>query len=62
MDWIENRGAQVYLCGGARSLGAAVEAAFVALLEAHNGLDPDGAAEYLRPLVAEGRLCEGLAD
>ena len=62
MDWIENRGAHVYLCGGARSFGAAVEATFVDLLEAHNGLDPDGATEYLRQIVAEGRLCEDLAD
>lgn len=62
IDGIENRGAHVYLCGGARSFGAAVEATFVDLLEAHNGLDSDGATAYLRRLVAEGRLCEDLAD
>jgi NADPH-ferrihemoprotein reductase len=66
-DWIENRGAHVYLCGGARSFGAAVEAELVRLFQSKRGSgkeenDEEEAFQYLRKLISEGRLCEDLAD
>ena len=39
-----------------------MEATFLDMLQTYNGLDPDEATQYLRQLVAEGRLCEDLAD
>lgn len=62
LDWIENRGAHVYLCGGARSFGAAMEAELLHLFETRKGLGAEEATQYLRRLIAEGRLCEDLAD
>jgi NADPH-ferrihemoprotein reductase len=61
-DWIENRGAHVYLCGGARSFGTAVEAEIVRLIQIKSGRKENEAFQYLRQLISEGRLCEDLAD
>jgi len=60
LDWIENKGAHVYLCGGARSFGAAMEAELVNLLE--RKMSSEDATKRLQALIAEGRLCEDLAD
>ena len=62
LDWIENRGAHVYLCGGARSFGAAMQAELLNLMTNKTGRSPEEATQYLRQLIAEGRLCEDLAD
>jgi NADPH-ferrihemoprotein reductase len=60
LDWIENKGACIYLCGGARSFGAAMEAELVTILEMK--MSTEDATKRLQELIAEGRLCEDLAD
>jgi sulfite reductase alpha subunit-like flavoprotein len=55
-------GGHAYLCGGARTFGAAIEAAFLDIFQVHGKLDFDGANEYMRVLVDTGRLAEDLAN
>lgn len=55
-------GGHAYLCGGARTFGAAIEAAFLGIFQMHGKLDFDGANEYMRVLVDTGRLAEDLAN
>lgn len=59
---IHNQGARVYLGGGARSFGAAMEAELHRLMEQHLHLSSEEATEYLQRMVKEGRLLEDLAD
>ena len=55
-------GGYTYLCGGARTFGAALEAVLVDIVAHHAKTDIEGADAYIRKLVQEGRLCEDLAD
>ena len=52
--WLEG-GAHLYLCGDARSMAPAVEAALVAIAARHGGKDADAAADWLSALRAAGR-------
>lgn len=55
-------GGYVYMCGGARAFGAAVEREILAVFQEHGKMSLDDASNYLRQLINEGRLCEDLAD
>ena len=55
-------GGVTYLCGGARSFGAAIESAFLDIVQEHGELDFNGAEQYLRTMIKEGRLMDDLAD
>lgn len=62
-DLIMNKGGHIYLCGGARVFGAAVETVLLKTFMKHgDGMDEEGANDYLRKLIKEGRLQEDLAD
>ena len=60
-DHLESGGI-TYLCGGARTFGAAVEHAMMDILQEHGKMNLDGAVLYLRKLIKEGRLLDDLAD
>lgn len=55
-------GGHVYLCGGARQFGAAMERALLEILQEHKDLSIDEAEDFLRKMLREGRLSEDLAD
>jgi len=55
-------GGHVYLCGGARTFGAAVESVLLDIFQEQSEMDFDHALKYLRDLVDEGRLAEDLAN
>lgn len=56
-------GGVTYLCGGARTFGAAVEQEFLgAVLQDHGSMSFDEASAYLRKLAEDGMLLEDLAD
>jgi NADPH-ferrihemoprotein reductase len=55
-------GGITYLCGGARTFGAAVERELLEILQERGNLDFDEASAYLRRLVEHGKLLEDLAD
>jgi NADPH-ferrihemoprotein reductase len=55
-------GGYTYVCGGARTLGAAVEAELLEIIQEHGKMDFENAQKYLVKLVEGGRLCEDLAD
>jgi sulfite reductase alpha subunit-like flavoprotein len=54
-------GGHVYVCGGARTFGAAIEAAFLNIFQ-ERSMNFDEANGYLRELVDKGQLAEDLAD
>ncbi|KAL3763952.1 hypothetical protein ACHAW5_004637 [Stephanodiscus triporus] len=54
-------GGHVYLCGGARTFGAAIEAAFLDIFQEQN-MNFDEANGYLRELGDKGQLAEDLSD
>lgn len=55
-------GGHAYVCGGARTFGAAIEAAFLDIFQIYGSLDFNGANEYMRKLVDTERLAEDLAN
>lgn len=55
-------GGVTYLCGGARSFGAAIESAFLDIVQEHGKMDFIGAEQYLRTMIKDGRLMDDLAD
>ena len=55
-------GGYTYLCGGARTFGAAVEREVIAIIQEQGNMNEEGAIAYLRQLIKEGRFCEDLAD
>ena len=55
-------GGHTFLCGGARTFGAAVEKEVVDIIHEHGNLSPEESSEYLRRMIAEGRFQEDLAD
>ena len=55
-------GGYTYLCGGARTFGAAVENVLMEIIQEHGKTDLDGAVVYLRNLIEKGQLLEDLAD
>ncbi|KAL3811347.1 hypothetical protein ACHAXA_000763 [Cyclostephanos tholiformis] len=54
-------GGHVYVCGGARTFGAAVESAFLDVFQ-EQSMTFDEANGYLRELADKGQLAEDLAD
>ena len=54
--------ADVFVCGGARTFGAAMENVLLESLQEHKSFTFEEAEEYLRQMLHEGRLCEDLAD
>ena len=61
VDFMDN-GGFIYLCGGARTFGAAMENALLESLQEQKSCTFEEAEEYLRQMLREGRLCEDLAD
>lgn len=55
-------GGYTYLCGGARTFGAAIEHELLEIIQEHGSMDFEGAENYLRKLIESGRLLEDLAD
>jgi sulfite reductase alpha subunit-like flavoprotein len=55
-------GGVTFLCGGARSFGAAIESAFLDIVQEHGKMDFEGAEHYLRKMIKDGRLMDDLAD
>ena len=55
-------GGSTYLCGGARTFGAAVERELLEILQELGRLDFEEATTYLRQLIDDGMLLEDLAD
>jgi len=55
-------GGVTYTCGGARSFGAAVESAFLDIVQECGEMDFAGAEQYLRKMIKDGRLMDDLAD
>jgi NADPH-ferrihemoprotein reductase len=54
-------GGHVYVCGGARTFGAAIEAAFLDIFQGQS-MSFDAANDYLRELADLGQFAEDLAD
>jgi sulfite reductase (NADPH) flavoprotein alpha-component len=52
--WL-NSGTHLYICGDAKRMAPDVEAALLSIAQDHGGKDPEGAAEWLGQLRAEGR-------
>ena len=61
-DLLQNQGAYIYACGGARTFGAAVQRELYTLFEEHGHCSHPEAKEMLQELVRQGRYCEDLAD
>eukprot|EP00540_Astrosyne_radiata_P017133 CAMPEP_0116826404 /NCGR_PEP_ID=MMETSP0418-20121206/2509_1 /TAXON_ID=1158023 /ORGANISM="Astrosyne radiata, Strain 13vi08-1A" /LENGTH=639 /DNA_ID=CAMNT_0004455033 /DNA_START=436 /DNA_END=2354 /DNA_ORIENTATION=- len=62
-DLVQQENAHVYLCGGARTFGAAIEKELMDILfENGNFSDEEEVTSYMQKLANEGRLCEDLAD
>lgn len=55
-------GGYTYLCGGARTFGAAIEREVIAIIQEQGKMNEEEAVAYLRQLIKEGRFCEDLAD
>lgn len=55
-------GGHVYLCGGARTFGVAIESALLDIFQEQGEMDFDDALKYFRDLVDTGRLAEDLAN
>ena len=53
-DWIQE-GAHIYVCGDAAKMAKDVEAALLAVIAAHGGMDGDAADEYLDEMRQEKR-------
>ena len=55
-------GGYTYLCGGARTFGAAIEHEVIGIIQEYGNMTEKEAIDYLRNLIKEGRFCEDLAD
>ncbi|MFA5119769.1 PepSY domain-containing protein [Zavarzinia sp.] len=60
-DWLDRRGASLYVCGR-RGLGISVEEALLAILREQGGLDLEAARNRLAAWKGEGRLAFDLFD
>ncbi len=52
--WLD-AGAHLYVCGDAARMAKDVDHTLALVLQQHGGMSPDGAAEYLQAMSAEGR-------
>ena len=57
-----SNGGVAYLCGGARTFGAAVESELMEVFQEHGKMNVEEAKQFLRELIEERRLFEDLAD
>jgi NADPH-ferrihemoprotein reductase len=55
-------GGYTYLCGGARTFGAAIEQELLEIIQEYGKTDFEGAQAYIRDLLSTHRLLEDLAD
>jgi NADPH-ferrihemoprotein reductase len=55
-------GGHTFLCGGARTFGAAIEKQMLELIQEQGKMDFEQASAYMKNLVSTGRLSEDLAD
>ena len=61
-DLLERQGAYLYLCGGARTFGAAIQRELYSIYETIGELSPEEGQAALQTLLEQGRYCEDLAD
>eukprot|EP00978_Attheya_sp_CCMP212_P025963 scaffold84604_cov47-Attheya_sp.AAC.4 len=61
-DLLEKKSAHIYLCGGARLFGAAIEGAIISIIQTQGNMNSQEATAYLRRLIREDRFLEDLAD
>ena len=61
-DHINSNGGYIYMCGGARTFGAAVEQEMLEIIQENGDMTFEEAKDYLRKLSESGRLMEDLAD
>ncbi|TCK09349.1 PepSY domain-containing protein [Marinobacterium mangrovicola] len=61
MEWIE-KGARVYICGRASTLGRSADEAFIVLIAERYGLDETAARQKLDSLVVAGSISRDLFD
>ena len=59
---IDSDGGYIYLCGGARTFGAAIEQEMLEIIKEHGKMSFEEAEQYLRDVMESGRLMEDLAD
>ena len=59
---LTKEGGHMYVCGGARSFGAAVQNELLATFQKVGQMDHDSATQCLRDLLNEGRIHEDLSD
>ena len=56
MVWnLVQSGGHIYICGGAKTFGAKVDAALIEIFQERGDMNFDAALQYLRNLVNEGR-------
>jgi NADPH-ferrihemoprotein reductase len=55
-------GGVAYLCGGARTFGAAVETEMMQVFQEHGNMSFEESQDYLRTLIDAGQIFEDLAD
>lgn len=61
-DLLEHQGGYVYLCGGARTFGAAIQRELYNIYETIGQHSPEEGRAALQALLEQGRYCEDLAD
>jgi sulfite reductase (NADPH) flavoprotein alpha-component len=59
-DWIDSRGAVVYLCGNKRTMGKDVKNALRKIISKEGGLSAKRAEEYFQQMIKEKRLLSDL--
>lgn len=55
-EWIDSRGAVVYLCGNKRTMGKAVKEALKNIISREGSLSAENAEAYLQQMVKNKRL------
>lgn len=62
LAWMDEKGAVLYACGRASTLGAGLDRALHTILAQHRGMDADAATRQIARWDAEGRLRRDLFD
>jgi sulfite reductase (NADPH) flavoprotein alpha-component len=55
-EWIDSRGAVVYLCGNKRTMGKDVKTALKNIISREGGLSAEKAGAYMKKMVKDKRL------
>uniref|UniRef100_A0A0G4GXH5 NADPH--hemoprotein reductase n=1 Tax=Chromera velia CCMP2878 TaxID=1169474 RepID=A0A0G4GXH5_9ALVE len=57
-EWLDKRGAYVFVCGDAKAMAPAVRACFEKIAEKEGGLSAEGARGFVDGLIEEKRFCQ----